>query len=197
MIDPHLPQPEQRDGFRFRGGSLPLDLTATLAGRPKATPVELLNEPRALSRWLVAAGLCLELPAASDADLALAKELREAVYGLVTSRLEGSGAAAPLLATLNRAAATPAAAPQLTERGTAMLVGPTASLLALVAREAVELLGGQTAQLIRQCQAETCTLLFVDRSRKHDRRWCSMAGCGNRAKLDTFRRRQRDLQREE
>jgi predicted RNA-binding Zn ribbon-like protein len=193
MSHGYLPGPEERDGFRFRGGSLPLDLTATLAGRLKPAPKELLDQPEDLSRWLVAAGLCLDPPAASPADVDLARELREAIYALATSRIEAAAAAGPHLETLNRLAASPAAVPQLREGGAVALVGSTASLLALVAREAVELLGGPEAARIRQCGAESCTLLFIDRSRKHDRRWCSMAGCGNKAKVESFRRRRRDL----
>lgn len=35
---------------------------------------------------------------------------------------------------------------------------------------------------IRACAHPDCVLHFYDASRKANRRWCSMAGCGNRAK---------------
>jgi len=35
---------------------------------------------------------------------------------------------------------------------------------------------------IRQCAHEACVLWFFDDSTRGGRRWCSMAGCGNRAK---------------
>jgi predicted RNA-binding Zn ribbon-like protein len=35
---------------------------------------------------------------------------------------------------------------------------------------------------IRQCAHEACVLWFYDDSTRGGRRWCSMAGCGNRAK---------------
>ena len=183
---------EERDGFRFRGGNLALDLTATLAGRLKPCPVDRLGEPADLERWLVAAALSREPPNASDADLAMARELREVIYGLATARLSGAALPAGLAAKLNGVAARDAAVPQLNLDGEVTLVGSNASLLVVVARNAVELLGGPEADRLRQCEARTCTLLFVDRSRKHDRRWCSMAGCGNKAKVDSFRRRQRE-----
>lgn len=182
---------EERDGFRFRGGNLALDLTATLKGRLKPSPVDLLENPGDLARWLQAAGLCRAAPRCSMQDLELARELREAVYALAARRIDGARASSSDLATLNRVAASPAAAPQLTPDGGVTLVGSSASLLALVARGAVALLGGEEAERLRQCEAQTCTLLFVDRSRKRDRRWCSMAGCGNKAKVDSFRRRRR------
>jgi hypothetical protein len=42
---------------------------------------------------------------------------------------------------------------------------------------------------VRQC--ERCTLWFLDVSRGHGRRWCSMALCGNRAKAAAHRARAR------
>jgi predicted RNA-binding Zn ribbon-like protein len=187
-----LDSAEERDGFRFRGGNLALDLTATLKGRLKPCPVDLLRNAVDLSRWFKAAGLCSETPPASEEDLELARELREAIYGLATGRTSGTGGSSAHLATLNRIAAAPAATPQLTAAGSLRLVGSSAALLTLVAREAVTLLGGEEAERLRQCEAQACTLLFVDRSRKRDRRWCSMSGCGNKAKVDSFRRRQRE-----
>jgi predicted RNA-binding Zn ribbon-like protein len=51
----------------------------------------------------------------------------------------------------------------------------------LAARDYLELL--RTApDRIRGCAHESCILHFFDTSRNGTRRWCSMAGCGNRAK---------------
>lgn len=44
---------------------------------------------------------------------------------------------------------------------------------------------------VRRC--ERCTLWFLDISRGHGRRWCSMAVCGNRAKAAARRARARGL----
>jgi predicted RNA-binding Zn ribbon-like protein len=46
-------------------------------------------------------------------------------------------------------------------------------------------------QHIRVCAAEGCERLFLDNSRNHKRRWCSMNACGNRAKVRRFRARER------
>ncbi|QPC93079.1 CGNR zinc finger domain-containing protein [Mesorhizobium sp. INR15] len=40
---------------------------------------------------------------------------------------------------------------------------------------------------IRQCEADRCGGFFVNESRSKPRRWCSMDGCGNRAKAARFR----------
>ena len=45
----------------------------------------------------------------------------------------------------------------------------------------LRLLGRHPAR-IRRCAGHGCLLHFYDTSKRGDRRWCSMAGCGNRAK---------------
>ena len=42
---------------------------------------------------------------------------------------------------------------------------------------------------IRACEGHRCTLIFIDRTRRRGRRWCSMAMCGNRAKQTAHRHR--------
>lgn len=182
--------PEDRDGFRFRGGSAVLDLTATLRARTKPTPSELLAAPQDLDRWLVSAGLIASSPGATGQDLAAARALREAVFTLA-SDLGKPRLNSDARAVLNRIAATPAAAPTLREDGRAALEGSVAELLSSLAGEAVHLFGGKDAAHVRQCQASACTIFFVDTSRSGDRRWCSMSACGNRAKVAEFRRRKR------
>jgi predicted RNA-binding Zn ribbon-like protein len=41
--------------------------------------------------------------------------------------------------------------------------------------------------LVRKCEGSGCTLWFLDVSKGHARRWCSMAVCGNRAKAAAHR----------
>jgi len=182
---------ELRDGFRFRGGHAALDFAATLARRLKADPRELLAAPEDLARWLVAAGMAESPPKVSNADLVAARALREAVYALAEAQIHGRLPAGQDVATLNRLADGPAAVPWLDDEGSAHWRGDAAALLALLAREAVLLLGGADRARIRQCEAGGCALLFLDMSRAGDRRWCSMQGCGNKAKVAEFRRRRR------
>lgn len=44
------------------------------------------------------------------------------------------------------------------------------------------LLTGGEARRLRRCAGRGCGQLFVDRSRRGNRRWCSMGACGNREK---------------
>jgi predicted RNA-binding Zn ribbon-like protein len=179
--------PEDRDGFRFRGGARCLDLTATLQGRLSPESRELLETPRDLERWLKAAGLADGAPA-TNGDLATAHRLREAIYALANALV--SGEAAPAARdTLNGVAAGESAAPRLGADGALRLVGSAGAVLVSLARETVRLLGGEEARRVRQCAGPTCSIFFLDTSRKGERRWCSMSACGNRAKVERFRRR--------
>jgi predicted RNA-binding Zn ribbon-like protein len=42
---------------------------------------------------------------------------------------------------------------------------------------------------VKACEGHSCTLVFADHTRRHARRWCSMAVCGNRAKQAAHRNR--------
>jgi predicted RNA-binding Zn ribbon-like protein len=57
------------------------------------------------------------------------------------------------------------------------------SLLRAVASSAIHLLTSPNVRQVRRCDGERCDWLFVDASRNHLRRWCSMDECGNRAKM--------------
>ena len=186
MLDDRL-LPEDRDGFRFRGGHAALDLTATLGGRLKEETRELIATPADLDRWLASSGLAARRPGSTDDDVLLARDLREAIYALASgSRRPGARE------TLNAIAARPAARPHLTASSKIRLEGAAAELLATVARDSIELLGGADRGRIRQCEGDGCAILFLDLSRTGERRWCSMAGCGNRAKARAFRNRRNE-----
>jgi predicted RNA-binding Zn ribbon-like protein len=62
-------------------------------------------------------------------------------------------------------------------------------LLGPLVDAAADLISNQDFQLIRSCEGSECCLLFLDRTKAHARRWCSMAVCGNRAKAEAHRAR--------
>lgn len=66
-----------------------------------------------------------------------------------------------------------------------------ASFLEPVAQAVVRLLTDTQLELVRQCEAHDCTLMFHDKTKSHRRRWCSMALCGNRMKVAAFRSRRK------
>jgi predicted RNA-binding Zn ribbon-like protein len=63
------------------------------------------------------------------------------------------------------------------------------ALLAPIAEAAAQLLTMDDFTLVRRCEGEGCILWFLDTTKAHRRRWCSMATCGNRAKAAAFRAR--------
>ena len=58
-----------------------------------------------------------------------------------------------------------------------------------------EMIGNLVCQvdftLVRLCEGPTCPLWFHDMTKRHARRWCSMAVCGNRAKAAAHRARRK------
>ena len=59
-------------------------------------------------------------------------------------------------------------------------------ILAVIAESAADLLCYGNFDYIKKCECEKCVLCFYDTTKNHKRRWCSMAGCGNRAKAAKF-----------
>jgi predicted RNA-binding Zn ribbon-like protein len=181
-----------RDRFRFDTGSLALDLVATLGWR-FGDRTEWLAQPVHFALWLQRAGL-VDSPAhvgegAHEAGL----DLREAIHGAARAASEGQVPAAGDRELINRLAALPLRVPGLDQRGRLCwsATDPVTAALGTIARDAAVLMGGPDAAAIRSCEEARCRMLFLDRSRGRRRRWCSMAECGNRAKVALHRERAR------
>jgi len=69
-----------------------------------------------------------------------------------------------------------------------------AEMLAPLAESAADLLANGDFDLIRRCESSECVLWFYDRTKSHHRRWCSMAGCGNRHKVAAYRKRKQSAE---
>jgi predicted RNA-binding Zn ribbon-like protein len=150
------------------------------------------TDPGALGSWLRANGFVPGEVSPSDGDLARAKELRESLRALCVANAGG-----PL---------DPDALPRIqvaAERaGLAVRFGPDAALLEPEADGVDAALGRVLAIVagalndgtwsrLKACRADDCEWAFYDTSRNRSGAWCSMAGCGNRAKARAFRQRQR------
>jgi len=66
------------------------------------------------------------------------------------------------------------------------------ALLLPIAESIADLVCEKDFALVRKCEGAGCTLWFLDVSKGHGRRWCSMALCGNRAKAAAHRARSRN-----
>ncbi|WP_028938569.1 CGNR zinc finger domain-containing protein [Pseudonocardia spinosispora] len=173
--------------FELISGHVALDFVGTVAEwTTQAT--ELLTCPDDLADWLVLAGL-VDTVHADDADLANARELRAALYEHVRALTEDRGSAR--LAVINNAAASRPVQLSVSADGTIRRTGTVTETLCDVARAGILLAEPPTRSLIRWCDDPTCTRVFLDRSRGRRRRWCGMAGCGDRAKAAAYRHRRR------
>jgi predicted RNA-binding Zn ribbon-like protein len=63
------------------------------------------------------------------------------------------------------------------------------SLLMPIAELLAKLVCEEDFAHVKACEGPRCTLMFADHTRGHARRWCSMAICGNRAKVAAHRAR--------
>ncbi|MEO8687058.1 MAG: CGNR zinc finger domain-containing protein [Solirubrobacteraceae bacterium] len=152
---------------------------------------EALSIPAELADWLAEHALAEPGETFSHEDLASAIAVREALRALLLANNGGDldrGAPATLTAAADRARLTVA----VDEHGHAR-VEPRAAgidrvfgrLLGIVARAQSE----GTWDRLKACPWHTCHVAFYDHSRNRSRTWCSMAVCGNRAKAQTYRRR--------
>jgi predicted RNA-binding Zn ribbon-like protein len=182
---------------------------------PVDTPVEWLGSGEDLIAWVKAAGLApadvlkdfkaSALPGELDAIAAQARSLREWFRGFV-QRHKGKALKAGALnelELLNRILERDETFGQVGAGKDAVPGGSglvwlekrrwrsPESLLLPIAREIATVICNEDFRLIRTCEGHACTLTFIDRTKSHRRRWCSMAVCGNRAKQAALRERLR------
>lgn len=188
----------------FDGGHLALDFLNTVAS-PDGERDDVLSAPMGLLAWLEGAGLAatpdLALLMASPPEarllLAHATRLRTAVAQMVHAFVAGASASPLALMEVNRILAERTAGLRLESNPAGYrLMGTSVSarsagLLSPVAEAAARLLIDADPTRVRRCDAPGCSLWFLDTSRNGRRRWCSMARCGNRAKVAAHYRRSR------
>ena len=179
----------------FIAGDVALDFvnTAELRGDPLAGDV--LRTPADLVAWGRRYGLLTERgDGADEAELRAAVETRELLYRVFRSRLEGVPAAPADLTKLAEAAAEAYAAGRLIGGDADRLrwswdPARPSTVRHTAASSAMELLGHGRLERLKQCPGDHCGWLFLDATKRGNRRWCSMRECGQEAK--TARRRRR------
>lgn len=129
-------------------------------------------------------------PSPRPEDLADALRLRSALARCLRAAVERAPLPDRDVATLNSyASEEPPAAVLRTDGSVARAAtDPIRAGLSAIARDAIELLAFGAREL-RVCEYAACGRIFLDRSRGKRRRWCSMQGCGNRAKVTAYRKR--------
>lgn len=183
-----------------------------------ATPVDeevdWISDGEGLLAWLDQAGLipsgALEAirgrctPAELDELAGRARELREWFRGFVRKRKGRALIAKDLreLEPLNRLLARDAQHGEIVANAedgvtTFELLAhrqwqSAESLLMPIAEALARLVCEEDFTYVKACEGPRCTLMFADHTRGHARRWCSMALCGNRAKVAAHRKRIRE-----
>jgi predicted RNA-binding Zn ribbon-like protein len=146
-----------------------------------------------LTRWLRAAGLLAPGATPSERERRRAVVVREALRSLIEARDSGrrAGAAADILEQCARRAPLVV---RLAEAGAPTLEPQAEGLDAAIARilgEAVRAGAQGNWQRLKICRNDACRWSFYDASRNRSGVWCTMAVCGNRRKLQSFRARRR------
>ena len=194
----------------FIADHLALDFLNSIAS-PKGVPVEWLRDGRDLVDWLEQANVIGPDVAARfrrsndqgahDGVAGRAREFRDWLRGFVTRHMGKplTTGAAKTLGPLNELLAGDTSYPVVEAAGGERALrlrrirrweSPD-ELLRPIAGAAADLVCSVDFRLIRACEGFPCTLVFLDRTKAHIRRWCSMAVCGNRAKAAAHRAKKR------
>jgi predicted RNA-binding Zn ribbon-like protein len=134
----------------------------------------------------------LTLPAGSLAEV---RRLREALRAALAAHT-GRDMAPEQLAGLTRLldAAPLVVRPDAVGGAALVPVAGLTGVAALTARIAAAIAAGQLSgnwPRLKACEAHDCSWAYYDRSPAGRRRWCDMQVCGSRAKMRTYRSRQR------
>ncbi|NDZ78570.1 CGNR zinc finger domain-containing protein [Streptomyces sp. SID10853] len=125
----------------------------------------------------------------SGAALADAQELREALRAACLAHA-GRDMPPGRSVTLTRLLSRAPLLLSVDEKGTAALVpADAASLASRVAVAVATAVTEGTWQRLKACEAEDCHWAYYDRSPAGRSRWCTMAVCGSRAKMRSYRAR--------
>jgi len=196
------------------GGDPCLDFVNTVGGRVPGAPGtrsrvlrDKLGSYEDLLAWArhadvvedrVARGLsrraALRTGAASRAH-ARALAGREALHSVLTALVEGRTPQAAELAAVNAEVKAARQHERLVPTPDGLRWGDEdaesrlESVLWPVWRAAARLLASEDVSHVRRCGGEDCGWLFLDESRNHTRRWCTMEDCGNLSKVRRFRER--------
>ncbi len=187
--------------LKLESGWLCLDFANTVEWHASERPLERLTSYVDLVGWTRRIGLLPDRttqqllraanqhPAEAAHTLERAIAVREAIYHIFAAVAQGHKPSTDDLATLNDELSRSLAKSQLQWKDTAFAWGwfgdeaDLDQMLWWIARSAAELLTSEQLHRVGVCADDRgCGWLFYDTSRNRSRQWCSMSGCGNRAK---------------
>lgn len=171
-----------RNEFLFIAGDPALDFLNTEIVRDGA-PADLLGDSAALERWLQDAQLGRVRVAPSA--LLGAKRLRSAFRDVAGALADGEPPKRSAIRLLDEELRRGRGSLVLRGNGRTFEVQfepKDEDARFLLARAAATFLASADPARIRRCGGTNCILFFYDTTKSATRRWCSMAGCGNRMK---------------
>ena len=190
--------------FELIGGNVCLDFVNTLDDRPSDQPKELLTNYYELARFGEDTGILAPeqldflyervhlAPDEAEDALRRARTLREALHDIFSAAMKKQTAPQVAMDRLNANIHGAALHSRLVQGEGGLewrfddLTSSFNAMLWPIARAAAELLASPDLARVRACSSSTCQWLFLDTSKNHHRRWCSMKECGNRAKVRKF-----------
>lgn len=191
------------------GGNAALDFINTASKWSGGDPVDRLGGPLAFGEWAEAADLLdkrdmarLKKEVASGPENAAAFyetaiELRSALYRIFSAAASGGRANEADLSLLDECRVRSARHCRIVQDGDGFRrrcrdeAPALERALRLIVEDAEDLLLNGPLDRIHACGGEECEWMFVDLSKNGRRRWCSMATCGNEAKVKKFRKRKK------
>lgn len=187
------------EALSLHGGHAALDFVNTVDWRERS-PHELLAGYDVLLHFARRLGIVEDAelggliasterhPRKSEGALQRAIELREALYRTFASLAAAGTPASRDLATITAVFAEAASNGRLVAARYGYSwdwtgADPWNRVRWPVAAAAVDLLLSSRLERLKQCPHDGCGWVFLDRSKNASRRWCSMEGCGARAKM--------------
>jgi predicted RNA-binding Zn ribbon-like protein len=150
-----------------------------------------IGTPERAGAWLRRKRLVAPGDRVSDADVALLRELREAMRALALAN-HGGRPAAGTADVIRRVSGAAVLSVAMDEDGRTALQparrgvdGAVATLLGILHEAQL------TGQWSRMKGCRQCGYVFFDRSRNRSAAWCAMSICGNRTKNRAYHRRRR------
>lgn len=195
--------------LQLAGGQLCLAFINTVDDHASDHPKEYLASYAELVAWSQHTNIITEAearrllegasqrPDEAAAALAAAISFREALYRVFLAALSGTTLAADDLAAFNAMRAQALAHSEIAPAADGFAWHWTGNeqelvwMLWPVVLSAAELLLSSDLKEVKECGGPGCGWLFLDTSKNHTRRWCTMEGCGNRAKARGHYQRKR------
>lgn len=193
---PPITDQAARRPFDFSANHIVLDFTNTVNGRPTYSRDDLTSDDDVV-RWAEAAGMRARVDEAAACGHATSHlhgviVLREQLYGVFGPIAQGLAPSDSALSFVTRRAAQALRSARWDPDPSGFVPSwPAESIEAIcdqLADAAMQLLRSSATARVGSCAG--CGWLFLDTSRAHARRWCSMNACGVRSKMRRYHQRQ-------